>query len=245
MRNLSPHPQATIFPMLGGNELSALADDIKKHGLNQPIVLNADGTLIIDGRNRLAACEIAGIEPTFKNLDPRADELAFIISQNLMRRHLTAEQRREVVRLLLLDRPERSDRATAKIAKVSHSTVAAVRGDLEANGQIGHNPQRAEETGRIARGNKPAVAAPQAGREPRQPKSPKPRPKAWIKDRTITIPWVAKKATTILVRTWPENLCREFAGALVARLDAKKKATPRLEVDNSRQSSLPLAQANG
>jgi hypothetical protein len=37
---------------------------------------------------------------------------------------------------LLRARPERSDRATAKIAQVDHKTVAAKREKLEAGGEI-------------------------------------------------------------------------------------------------------------
>jgi ParB-like chromosome segregation protein Spo0J len=49
-----------LFPMLADDELEELAADIK--GLLQRIVLDAEGR-VLDGRNRLAACEIAGVEP--------------------------------------------------------------------------------------------------------------------------------------------------------------------------------------
>jgi hypothetical protein len=38
---------------------------------------------------------------------------------------------------------------------VSHHTVAAVRDELQVNGQIAHNAERTESTGRKARGRKP------------------------------------------------------------------------------------------
>ena len=46
---------------------------------------------IIDGRNRLAACKIAGIKPTFEKLNGH-DPVAFIISANLTRRNLSVGQ---------------------------------------------------------------------------------------------------------------------------------------------------------
>jgi hypothetical protein len=49
-----------------------------------------EGTLI-DGRNRLAACKLAGVEPTFETRS--GDPTAFILSQNVRRRHMTAGQR--------------------------------------------------------------------------------------------------------------------------------------------------------
>jgi hypothetical protein len=53
-------------------------------------VVDGDGVLI-DGRNRLRACEIAGIEPTIELLNGH-DPAAFIVSANLARRNLTKGQ---------------------------------------------------------------------------------------------------------------------------------------------------------
>lgn len=81
------HPFADWYPMLPETELQELADDIKANGLRQPITLNADGVLI-DGRNRLAACALAGVQPVFA---VTAEEpFALIRSANNRRRKLTA-----------------------------------------------------------------------------------------------------------------------------------------------------------
>jgi hypothetical protein len=75
MSELAVHPVAALFPMLADDELEELAADIKERGLLQPIVLDADGR-VLDGRNRLAACEIAGVEPrfiTYEGNDPYGD----------------------------------------------------------------------------------------------------------------------------------------------------------------------------
>ena len=56
------HPVADLFPRMTDEELADLAADIKANGLIHPIVVDKDGVLI-DGRNRARACEIAGIEP--------------------------------------------------------------------------------------------------------------------------------------------------------------------------------------
>ncbi len=79
-----------IFPMMSDEELKALAEDIKQNGLLNPVVLYRG--LILDGRNRLKACEIAGVEPCFVEFDGD-NPVAFVISQNIKRRHLTTEQR--------------------------------------------------------------------------------------------------------------------------------------------------------
>ena len=56
------HPYADKFPMLPEPELAELAESIRANGLRNPIVLTPDG-LILDGRNRAAACERVGVDP--------------------------------------------------------------------------------------------------------------------------------------------------------------------------------------
>jgi len=50
--------------MMSDNELAELAADIKANGLIHAIVVDKNGVLI-DGRNRLRACELASVEPVF------------------------------------------------------------------------------------------------------------------------------------------------------------------------------------
>ena len=95
MRTIEPtgeiHEAATVFPMLPEDELQDLAADIKANGLIHPIVLDEEGALI-DGRNRLAACRIAGVDPTYTSLNG-TDPVAYILSANVARRNLTKGQR--------------------------------------------------------------------------------------------------------------------------------------------------------
>lgn len=84
------HPAANIFPMLGEPDLAALAEDIRAHGLRNPVVVI--GSKVLDGRNRLAACERLGIEATFVQYEGD-DPVAFVLSHNLHRRHLNESQR--------------------------------------------------------------------------------------------------------------------------------------------------------
>jgi hypothetical protein len=83
------HPLADWYPMLLPEELAALADDIKANGQLHPILITPGGVLV-DGRNRLAACRIAGVEPVFQVTD--ADPLTLIPSANNRRRKMTAGQ---------------------------------------------------------------------------------------------------------------------------------------------------------
>lgn len=87
---MQAHPLAELFPMLPERELHELADDIVTFGQRVPIVL-LDG-MVLDGRNRLAACRFADVEPCFADYDGE-DPLNFVLSHNLHRRHLTESQR--------------------------------------------------------------------------------------------------------------------------------------------------------
>lgn len=76
------HPYADEFPMASAEELDELATSIATVGLIHPIVLTPKG-LVLDGRNRLAACEKAGVEPTFETRDGDDDDYKeFVIGAN-------------------------------------------------------------------------------------------------------------------------------------------------------------------
>jgi DNA modification methylase len=91
MKRPKIHPACLVFPRLSDEELQELADDIGERGLLHPIVL-LDGK-VLDGRNRLEACKIAGVEPRFIEWDGDGSPLEWVISTNLIRRHLTSSQR--------------------------------------------------------------------------------------------------------------------------------------------------------
>lgn len=88
------HPACNLFPLMDASALAKLADDIRDNGLLNPIVLH-EGQ-IIDGRNRLLSCRIAGVEPTFidwRNIySGEMPLIRWIWSTNVERRHLTRDQ---------------------------------------------------------------------------------------------------------------------------------------------------------
>lgn len=139
------HPAAELFPLMSDDELAALADDIKENGLRQPIVLDGDGKLL-DGRNRLRACEAAGIKPSFVSVNG-SDPVAFVVSLNVKRRNLTASQRAiaaaEAGSLTVskLTRSGRKDLAgTFGIAEGYVSQARALDPDLAAQVKTGSRP---------------------------------------------------------------------------------------------------------
>jgi len=107
--------------------LNELAADIKANGLHEAIKVDHTNRLLVDGRNRERACAIAGVDPRYERLPEKTDIFNYIVSINLRRRHLTDEQRREVVRVIAARNPDLSNRSIAKLAGVSAPTVAVAR----------------------------------------------------------------------------------------------------------------------
>jgi hypothetical protein len=86
------HPAATLFPMMDAEALQALADDIREHGQREPVILYRGE--VLDGRNRLRACELAAVEPRFVTRTDAevGDPIAFVLSLNKHRRHMEPPQ---------------------------------------------------------------------------------------------------------------------------------------------------------
>jgi hypothetical protein len=101
--------------------------DIKANGLRFPIVRDKEGKTLIDGRNRLKACEIAGVKPTFRNLDGE-DPVAFHLSSNIARRNLNKGQQAILLARIFPEvRPGKKNEAlttSAETARVSYRRVA-------------------------------------------------------------------------------------------------------------------------
>lgn len=87
---MKTHPVAELFPMLGTEEMLALASSISKQG--QLVSCVKQGDVLLDGRNRIAACKIAGVEPRFEEFTGDSPT-SFIVSINLARRHLNPGQK--------------------------------------------------------------------------------------------------------------------------------------------------------
>lgn len=87
------HEVADWFPLLGDAELNELAASIKRDGQIEACVVWGD--VLVDGRNRWRACELAGVEPRIyrREFDSQAACGRWIIATNLHRRHLTTTQR--------------------------------------------------------------------------------------------------------------------------------------------------------
>lgn len=88
--NIEFHEAANIFPMMEGEDFRGLVEDIRKNGLQLDVEL-LEGK-IIDGRNRYKACKEAGVNPRM-TVVKADDPVAYVLSRNLHRRHLSISQR--------------------------------------------------------------------------------------------------------------------------------------------------------
>jgi len=123
-KSLAHHEYARLFPMLSDEDVQELADDIAKNGLRIPIVIDADDK-ILDGRNRAAACAIAGVDPVYEPfIGTDEDKLAFVVSCNIHRRHLTTSQRASVAaKLMPIYEAQAEKRQQAQLKKGSKTSV--------------------------------------------------------------------------------------------------------------------------
>lgn len=92
--NYELHPLCTLFPRMAGADFEALKADIKANGLRTPIVIHEG--MILDGGNRYRACLEIGIEPSTTAFSG-GNLVAFVISSNLHRRHLSPGQQAAIV----------------------------------------------------------------------------------------------------------------------------------------------------
>jgi ParB-like chromosome segregation protein Spo0J len=122
------HPAATLFPMMDADSFQRLKADIKENGQEKCITF-FDGQLL-DGRNRMKACEELGIEPSIEEIedsgDGKFDPFRWVLSVNLHRRHLTESQRAMVAAKLANLKCGRPSRETAQICAVSVDDAAGM-----------------------------------------------------------------------------------------------------------------------
>jgi hypothetical protein len=184
---LAVHPACELFPVLPADELKALGEDIVRNGLTSPIVLwRADPkgqVQLLDGCNRLDAIELVAGHVTVEGttiiglkdfiafdkvleLDESTDPFSYVVSVNVHRRHLTAEQKHDLIGKLLKATPDQSDRQIAETVKVSPTTVGVVRAKMEATSEVSKLDTRRDRRGRKQPARKtPTKSTPQVSDE--------------------------------------------------------------------------------
>ena len=103
---LPVHPAADAFPMHDEDDLNRLAVDIAQNGLKHPIVMTPDGQ-VLDGRNRLAACQLVRVEPEFVVCED--DPWAYSRSVNINVRTMSTGQKAAACALSLIAEGKRKN----------------------------------------------------------------------------------------------------------------------------------------
>lgn len=133
------HPAAEIFPLIEGHAFAELVADIRQNGLREAITIDSDGR-VLDGRNRLRACLEAGVEPFYREWNGEGSAVAYVVSLNLHRRHLSDSQRSMVAaRIATLAKGSNqhasieapSQQEAADLLNVSRSSVQRAREVIE------------------------------------------------------------------------------------------------------------------
>lgn len=101
------HPYAERFRMRSEAEIRMLAEDIEENGQAAPCVMTKDG-IGLDGRNRVAACRIAGIEPEWVVYEG-LNLVARIMSLNLGSRDYTTGQKAMMTAIGLVEQGRREN----------------------------------------------------------------------------------------------------------------------------------------
>jgi len=99
------HPAAECVRLMDADELASLAASIEANGLRDKIILGringGSVAFLVDGRNRLRACDMVGLEPQFETRDfANDDEVKAFVADKSEHRNLTKGQ--QAMRLALL-----------------------------------------------------------------------------------------------------------------------------------------------
>jgi hypothetical protein len=119
------HSAAECVRLMTDDELSALAADIAENGQADPVTLGKINghvaTWLVDGRNRVKACELAGVEPVYETREFKDDdEIKAFVNSKSERRDLTKGQKAMRVALLY---PEPEVGGRGKKSKNSKETL--------------------------------------------------------------------------------------------------------------------------
>jgi SAM-dependent methyltransferase len=128
------------LPPLPHEQFVALRDNIAVNGVLVPILVDGSGPLrkIIDGNYRKVIADELGYDCPELLQEGLSDDEKRTLARalNLARRQFSTEEKRQLIADQLHETPERSNRWVGKQLGVHHATVASVRTEIEAVGQI-------------------------------------------------------------------------------------------------------------
>jgi len=174
--DVGDQPLFQFLPGLSDEEYRSLEDSIREHGIQVPILVDENGA-VIDGHHRKEIADRLGLDcpRRFAMELTETQKRTLALSLNLDRRHLSREQRRELVAASLTADPQLSNREHARRTGANHETVAAIREPLVATGGIRQLDRTTGADGRerpSTRASKDEVTEGDRRRTPRQKATP-------------------------------------------------------------------------
>jgi hypothetical protein len=128
-----------LLPPMTPQAFEALKADIAQRGVVVPIDVDENGD-ILDGHNRYRAwLELKKNEPPpmiVRTGMTEQEKRSFARKNNILRRHLTREQIRDLIAEQLKDSPDWADNRIAEELGVDGKTVGSVRDDLESTSEF-------------------------------------------------------------------------------------------------------------
>ena len=85
------HPAAHVLPLLEGERYRELLEDCRENGVLEPVRL-LDGA-VLDGRNRMRIAIEADLDLEFEHVSSALDPCRTVAGRNVLRRHLSPQQR--------------------------------------------------------------------------------------------------------------------------------------------------------
>lgn len=210
-----------VMPNLTGEEYAELKEDIRQRGVMVPIEFDEQGN-VLDGHHRLKVCEELGIKeyPRVIRAGLTEEEKRLHARKlNMARRHLTREQRRDLIREQLKETPEKSDRQIAAGLGVTNKTVGTQRKELERREEIPHVNSSKDTLGREQpRERKPISVFNPSKREEKALNNPKVIERMADGESVLTAEKKvhreerAERKAYTLTKEMPHDVCRLFQG---------------------------------
>jgi len=150
-----------VMPRLTPDEYDDLEQSILEHGVQVPITVGPDGA-IIDGHHRDEIARKHDLHcPRVTAKGDAATLRGLAFSLNLDRRHLSREQKRQIVAESLAADPDLSDREHERRTGASRNVVGRVREEMEQDGRLSQSDSRMSGDGRVRPASQPPRPAPE------------------------------------------------------------------------------------
>lgn len=123
--DIEVHPAANLFPEMGDDDLDALYESVKAHGIRVPLVFH--GGKLLDGRNRLRASVMAGLDTSKlprRTLDPDSDPYQWAWDANCSRLDYSPAQK-AAIRIKIEEASGELQRAREEAARKANEARAA------------------------------------------------------------------------------------------------------------------------